>query len=232
MGVIERKEREKEQRRNDILKAGEHLFSQNGIKNTTMEQIANACEISRGTLYLYFNNKEELFNAIVIKGIDILIAMMKEKINNCTTVNDKLAGIGRAYLGFYKEYRNYYKFLSFMDEQSNIECNANDAYIQTMEKSQDLWTLIVDVIQQGIDEGQFRKDTNPYEVALVVWSASNGIIGLFDHIIFAHKGELPKEMVNHSGVEHLMEFSKVNLETLLMKLWDSIFHSIRNNETI
>ena len=232
MGVIERKEREKEQRRNDIMKAAEQLFVQQGIKNTTMEHIANACEISRGTLYLYFNNKEELFNAIIISGIDILIAMMKEKIDSSATVQDKLAGIGRAYIGFYKEYRNYFKFLSYMDEQSNLDVKANGSYLMTLEKSQELWTLIVNVIQQGMDEGTFKKETNPYEVALVLWSASNGVIGLFDHLIFAHKGALPDEVMKNPGAMHLIEFSKVNLETVLMKLWDSIFMGIRINEII
>jgi AcrR family transcriptional regulator len=229
MGVIERKEREKEQRRNDILKAGESLFMQQGLKNTTMEQISNACEISRGTLYLYFKSKEELFGAIVLNGLVVLAAMMKESIDAGNTVEEKLAGVGRAYLSFYKNYRNYFKFLSYMDENQEVKKENGEMFLQVMKKSQDIWNLIVDVINKGIDEGIFKKDVNPYEISLLLWAGSNGVINLFDHLMMAHCSPMPEAIMKSEYAVHIKEFSKVNLETSLLKLWDSIFQIIRVN---
>jgi hypothetical protein len=60
MGVAERKEREKQQRRNDIIDAAEKLFFAKGHDNTTVDDIAKEAELSKGTVYLYFSSKEDL----------------------------------------------------------------------------------------------------------------------------------------------------------------------------
>ena len=60
MGIAERKEREKEHRRNTILDAAEEVFFSKGINLATMDEVAERAELSKGTLYLYFKNKEEL----------------------------------------------------------------------------------------------------------------------------------------------------------------------------
>ena len=60
MGIRERKEREKERRRQQITVAAKKVFSDKGFNRATMDDIANEAELSPGTLYLYFKNKEEL----------------------------------------------------------------------------------------------------------------------------------------------------------------------------
>ena len=59
MGIQERKEREKERRRQQIMVAAKRVFSNKGFNKATMEDIAQEAELSPGTLYLYFKNKEE-----------------------------------------------------------------------------------------------------------------------------------------------------------------------------
>ena len=56
MGIAERKEREKLQRRNDIIDAAERLFFQHGFETPTMDDVAREAELSKGTLYLYFKS--------------------------------------------------------------------------------------------------------------------------------------------------------------------------------
>ena len=59
MGIAERKEREKLQRRKDIIDAAEKVFFYRGFESATMDEIAEKVELSKGTLYLYFKSKEE-----------------------------------------------------------------------------------------------------------------------------------------------------------------------------
>ncbi|BDZ69820.1 helix-turn-helix domain-containing protein [Methanobacterium petrolearium] len=61
MSIRDRREREKEQRRNDIINAAEKLFFAKGYDDVSMNDIATEVELSKATLYLYFDNKEELF---------------------------------------------------------------------------------------------------------------------------------------------------------------------------
>ncbi len=60
MGLEERRRREKENRRAAILKAARKLFFEKGFKPVTVESIAHKGELSKGSIYLYFNSKEEI----------------------------------------------------------------------------------------------------------------------------------------------------------------------------
>jgi len=63
-----RREREKEEKRSIIIEAAEKLFHSKGFENTTMKQIANKVEYSKGMLYNYYNSKDELYIAIGCKA--------------------------------------------------------------------------------------------------------------------------------------------------------------------
>ena len=65
MGTKERKEREKEVRKKTILEAAKTVFFQKGFQGTTMDQIAEVAELSKGSLYLYFPSKEEFGLAVI-----------------------------------------------------------------------------------------------------------------------------------------------------------------------
>ena len=61
MTVAQRRRRERQQRRAQILEAAQTVFTERGLAAATMDQVAAAAEVSKGTLYLYFRSKDELF---------------------------------------------------------------------------------------------------------------------------------------------------------------------------
>ena len=81
MGIIERRAREKKERRRQIMDAAKELFSTRGFQETTMEEIANKVELSPSTLYLYFQNKEELYGSMSVRDVAILLERL-EKIDS------------------------------------------------------------------------------------------------------------------------------------------------------
>jgi len=64
MGISERREREKSDRRSAILNCAKELILELGVERVGMEDIARKAELSKATLYLYFSGKEVLFNEI------------------------------------------------------------------------------------------------------------------------------------------------------------------------
>ena len=64
MGISERREREKNERRKAILNCAKELILLQGVERVSMEEIANKAELSKATLYLYFSGKEMLLNEI------------------------------------------------------------------------------------------------------------------------------------------------------------------------
>lgn len=81
MGIRERKEREKERRRQQIIVAAKRVFTSKGFNKATMEDIAQEAELSPGTLYLYFKNKEELYASLSLRILQYLHIRV-EHVNN------------------------------------------------------------------------------------------------------------------------------------------------------
>ena len=87
MTIAERKEREKEQRRMQIISAAEKLFFQSGYDQVSMEEIAREAELSKGTIFFYFKNKEALFITIVL----LVIRLFHQIINDiCMVIRHSL----------------------------------------------------------------------------------------------------------------------------------------------
>lgn len=72
MGIQERKERERERRRQDIMVAARRVFSARGYEKATMEDIAREVELSPGTLYLYFKNKDDLYASLNLRVLQFM----------------------------------------------------------------------------------------------------------------------------------------------------------------
>ena len=73
MGIQERKQREKERRRQQIMVAAKRVFVKKGYGRATMESIAKEAELSAGTLYLYFRNKSELWATLSVRVLQYLL---------------------------------------------------------------------------------------------------------------------------------------------------------------
>ena len=72
MGIHERKIRERERRRQQILVAARKVISHKGMGDATIEEIAEEAEMSSGTIYYYFRSKEELFNSLSLRVLQYL----------------------------------------------------------------------------------------------------------------------------------------------------------------
>ncbi len=82
MGVQERRSREKGNRIQSILESARGLFLKKGFQNTSMEEIAQSAEIGKGTIYLYFKNKNDLYTSILVGGLENYRQRLMEIENN------------------------------------------------------------------------------------------------------------------------------------------------------
>lgn len=72
MGTTERKAREKVLRKEQIINAAKSVFLEKGFSGATIEDIAKEAELSVGTLYIYFKNKDDLYASLNLRALDIL----------------------------------------------------------------------------------------------------------------------------------------------------------------
>jgi AcrR family transcriptional regulator len=225
MGVAERKQREKELRRSQILEAAEKIFIKKGLQMTTMDEIADACELSKGTVYLYFKNKEELIFNSLIGILDTFIGIIESNLSQCTTYESRAASIGESYLEFYKKHPSQFMILNHSEHHERPDVAFSDLEKELLLRNSRLWQIVEGVISEGIDLGIYRSDINPLEIGIMLWASSNGMIQVMDHIKQVHHCNPEKAVPDLDVFGH--QFLNLDYEKMLRNLWAAIIQSIR-----
>lgn len=177
MGVIERKEREKIQRRNVIVDAAERVFFKEGIEKASMDQVASEAELSKGTLYLYFKSKEELHKAIVVRGFITLKRKLKEASIGAENGLESVKAISKAYIAFSKEYMGYFDaILYYQNDQFDKRNMGSQHSMESLEGGNSVIGVLINALKRGIDDGSITHLINPVEVAFVLWSQITGLL--------------------------------------------------------
>jgi TetR/AcrR family transcriptional regulator len=180
MGIAERKEREKEHRKEDIIDAAQKVFFEKGLLTATMDEIAVTAELAKGTLYLYYKSKEDLYLAVMMRGLKILYEMFEKVIDSPKPTTEKLMELGEAYTAYYEQNKNYFRMLHFFQtpqfhrqvtEEMKQACSINN---------QKLWSLVIGIFKKGIEEKTIREDLNPTDVAIIIWSTATTLLMRID----------------------------------------------------
>jgi TetR/AcrR family transcriptional regulator len=203
MGLAERKEREKEQRKNDILDAAEKIFFSKGVESSTMDEVAELAELSKGTLYLYFKNKNDLFHGIVVRGLETLYAMFKEAVEKGKTGIDQVKAIGQAYYRFYKEEPDYFSALLHHEsiEVTPETLAENPCICQCRDLGNAIFTLIQEAVSNGLKDGSIKKGMDTFKLPLVLWGLTAGVL----HIYKSKEKEI--EISFGISIDELWEYS-------------------------
>lgn len=170
MTLEERRKREIEQRRETVINAANRLFYLNGYENVTVDEIANEAEISKTTLYSYFNDKEALFFAVVNQGIRILRALIRENEERMRASGVKTGIVSTTIRQFILEYPNYARaFLYFRSGRFQLskEKSLNADAKEILEFTDECFEMEIFEAKTGIESGIFRSDVNPIVVAVL-----------------------------------------------------------------
>jgi len=176
MGIAERRLREKERRKTEILDAAERLFFSRSYEDVSMEDIAREVELNKATIYLYFDNKEALFATIVVRGIRI----MEEKFRACMETKApgivRVALMGQAYYRFAEENPEYLRLIHFYGSERFSHENPYTA--ETGKGYGACRKILQDAIREGIDDGTIRADLDPFLASMYLMISFMGILSL------------------------------------------------------
>jgi AcrR family transcriptional regulator len=170
VGVIERREREREEVRRKILTSARDLFATEGYDRITMRRIAEAIEYSATTIYNHFEDKDDLVHALCQEDFDRLFQAMQDTPPPADPM-EAVRQLGLAYARFGISYPNHYRFM-FMTP-------GKFAYLKEHDTSpgEQAFGLVRAAVTAAIEGGYFRPgdvDT----VAQVLWASMHGAIAL------------------------------------------------------
>ncbi|SDF53258.1 DNA-binding transcriptional regulator, AcrR family [Fontibacillus panacisegetis] len=203
LGTKQRKEKEKEIRRNDIIEAAERIFFTKGYGNATMDDVAKEAEFSKRTVYVYFKSKEQIYFEIMIRGYKLLIGMLKDdsqKEKACNTI-EELKQMTLSLNRFSKDHPEYFKaimeyengeldFQKGVSDQSREECYA---------LGEEILGYLTGVLKRGIAENSIRSDLDIVKTALALWACMIGVFNTAkkkENYIKNYHGTTPEELIS------------------------------------
>src|SRR5262245_57440941 len=101
-----------------ILEAARKVFAQKGFNDATVDDIAAAAGVAKGTVYLYYESKRDIYFGALKFGIERMHSMLDEKLKNVSTPEDKLRTLIAVKLAYFEDNRDFFKI--YYSELGNI----------------------------------------------------------------------------------------------------------------
>ena len=156
--------------RDQILEAAAQIIRQKGYHAASMQDIADAVNLQKASLYHHFSSKQEILLALLDQALDLLIERVSTVLDKDIPVDEKLREAMRVYLGSLDEHAALAAVLLL--EHRSLESEYHDRHIPRRDRFERLWR---DLIQEGIEEGVFN-DTNPAMTARALLGVMNWTI--------------------------------------------------------
>ncbi|SMO91295.1 TetR/AcrR family transcriptional regulator [Gracilimonas mengyeensis] len=202
MGIKERKERERKRRKDQILTAAIELIEEQGFEKTTMDEIADRAELSKGTLYLYFNDKATLHQAIKKRGLNHIHENFLQIIRQDLPGSELVTQMVLVFLKTITHNATFTKAMFIYEHLNEQEIEPQSVAEKCKNIQGDILMLLVHAIQIGIQDGSIKTSVSPKVLAL--------------NISFQMKGMLQSKLAgSHAYVEKVLEENKLTMSELM-----------------
>lgn len=184
--------------KNQIVKTATDLFARKGYHETTVDEIAQALGIAKGTIYNHFQNKEDLYQVSIQEGINLFKKELHLAVEEAPSTQDKISNIIKRQLFFYE--REKALVLLFLTEFCSPDQQRGSIFATKLISG--CLEIISDVITEGIKDGTFR------EVDIQITTSS-----LFG-------------MVTLNAIHYITHFQKIPVEEVCKGIEEVFFKGI------
>jgi AcrR family transcriptional regulator len=161
-------------RRSEILAAATKIFGNRGFEATRMEEIAKAAHLAKGTLYLYFQSKDAIYQATVQQALAELAAITEEHVNREPEISDKIAAFIRVRIAFWTEQQSLYRVILSLSREGIYRKRSIG------------WQRDTVVYLQGIlEEGERSGVLPPQDFLAAAWAAMDVIRGVNERRVYS-----------------------------------------------
>lgn len=176
--MARRKKEPKSVHREKIASAASVLFMDRGIAATSMDDIAKAAGYSKATLYVYFENKEEIVGILVLDSMKKLYDYIVYALEQQETTKEQYNLICRGLVQYQEEFPFYFKMVL---DKINIDFESHD-YLpeekETYQIGEEINEKIKEFLISGIDKGDLRGNLKIMPTIFNFWGMLSGLIQL------------------------------------------------------
>jgi AcrR family transcriptional regulator len=137
--------------RDNILNAAANIFQEKGYHAASMQDIAEAVDLKKGSLYHHVNSKQEILLALLDEALDLIIERLKPIQDQNLPPNEKLRQLMSAYLTFLTEHRSLSSVLLL--EYRSLESDLKEQHIPRRDRVESIW---IETIKEGMNNGDFN----------------------------------------------------------------------------
>ncbi|HEX9161092.1 MAG TPA: helix-turn-helix domain-containing protein [Thermoanaerobaculia bacterium] len=175
MSIKSKEEVVQEFRVHTIQDAAMRVIARKGMAAATMQEIAEEAGVAKGTIYLYFRDRDELVEKTFETAITQLIARVEEALEREATVEQKIRAAMSAKLTFFRENKEFFRLYS------SLRLPEGDAQQQRRHKRtcepqyRVSVTRFAEILRDAMERGEIRR-FDPYRMALFIVEGSNAIV--------------------------------------------------------
>ena len=196
--MARRKKEPRSVHREKIASAASVLFMDKGIAATSMDDIAKAAGYSKATLYVYFENKEEIVGILVLDSMKKLYHYIVSALEQQETTKEQYNFICRGLVQYQEEFPFYFKMVL---DKINIDFESHD-YLpeekETYQIGEEINEKIKEFLISGIDKGDLRGNLKIMPTIFNFWGMLSGLIQFA-----ANKEEYIKKTMGLSKIQFL-----------------------------
>jgi len=186
MGRDQRKEREFNSRRAAILDIAEGIFAGKGYFGTTMAEIAEASGFAIGSLYQFFESKEDLYKTVITEKVHLMQTKIRQDVSREETSPGKIRSLIHSHFDFVQRNEGFFTILLRWEGIS--ESDGKKALLQTLlANREDYLGFIEEILASGMARGELKED-KPRPMALALLGMMDAFA--FDWLIAPGKASL------------------------------------------
>ena len=166
MDNLSKRDKEKKVHEKKILTAAEKIFCLNGYEDSSMDEIAKEAQFTKRTVYQYFENKEDLYFAIVLKGFNKLFSKVAEANKREQTGYEKLERSCRSYYQFYRENPDFVRLMNYWGHVRRKSTDAGNNKSELIQFNNKIIFEFKEIIETGKVDGSIQYDLDSEKTAI------------------------------------------------------------------
>ncbi|MDD5585044.1 MAG: TetR/AcrR family transcriptional regulator [Candidatus Omnitrophica bacterium] len=181
--ALTRKERDKQLRKADIMRAAERVFAQKGYHNAAMQDIAREAQYATGTVYLYFKDKEALYFSLLEEKIKGLNLVLKEATGHIADAEDRLRIFIHESLSYFQRNQDFFKIFFSERTKGQLVKDAKFSKSPIMAQNKE---LVLKIIRSGQEQKVVRNDFEAAQISDILGS-------IFMNVVFDLFKDAPRD---------------------------------------
>jgi AcrR family transcriptional regulator len=200
MSTFTRKQREVQEREQLLLQVARKTLIEQGYAGLSMDQLAEATEYSKGTIYQHFSTKEDLVTALAIESMERRVELFLRAEQFVGRTREKMVAIGVADEIFGRLETHHYQS-EFIIKLANLPDRASTERRQALDRLESsCFGCVARIVQSGIDSGELPNTVQPKEVVYAVFTMALGT-----HMTSLHYCPMLKEFQITDPQKYLMK---------------------------